>query len=73
MKKNLYYYDEEMNLAKLFNIRNVARLNCQTSNQRKKFIEQYKSNEGFLYGSEKELEKYCQDFSLDKENYYKII
>ena len=71
--KNLFYFNDQMSLDHLYNIREEARLNCQTSTDKKKFIRFYESDESFFYGSEKELERYCQDYDLDKENFYKII
>jgi len=71
--KNLFYFNDQMSLSHLYNIREEARLNCQTSTDKKKFIRFYESDESFFYGSEKELERYCQDYDLDKENFYKII
>ena len=72
-KKYLFLFDIEMSLSRLYNIREEARLNCQTSEDRKKFIRQYESDDNFFYGSEKELKKFCQDYGLDIKNYYKII
>ena len=71
-KKYLFLFDSEMSLSRLYNLREEARLNCQTSNQRKKFIDYYKDENNFFYGSEKQLKEFCKQYDFNIDDFYKI-
>jgi len=69
----LFYYDENMTLAKLINMRDEALRLCPNKRAKKKYIQKLYFGDRYFYGHKRQLEYICKEYGYDIKNWYAII